>query len=66
MVNHGVTCLGANMKQAFYRCLIVEDAAKSLVAACAVGKPQFLTPQQEADLMSLDAPHHRIKMMEEK
>lgn len=64
MVNHGVTCLGTTMRQAYFRCLICEDAAKSLVAACVVGKPQFFTPRQETDLMSLDAPHHRIKMMQ--
>ncbi len=65
MCNHGVCCLGVNMKQAFYRCLVAEDAAKSLVAATIVGKPQLLTPEQEVDLMSLAAPQHRVKMMEE-
>ena len=64
MANHGVCCLGVNMKQAYYRCLIVEDAAKSLVAAAVVGKPQFLPPQEEQDLMSQAAPQHRIRMME--
>ncbi len=40
-----------NMKQAFYRCLIVEDAAKSMVAAAVVGKPRFFTKEQEKDVM---------------
>ncbi len=64
MTNHGICALGVNMKQAFYRCLIVEDAAQSLVAATIVGKPQILTPEQEVDLMSLSGPQHRVKMME--
>jgi L-fuculose-phosphate aldolase len=64
MANHGVCALGVTMKQAFYRCLIVEDAAKSLVAATVVGTPQILTPEQEAELMSQSGPQHRIKMME--
>jgi len=64
MCNHGVCCVGVNMKQAFYRCLVAEDAAKSLVAATVVGKPQILTAEQEIDLMSLSAPQHRVKMME--
>ena len=64
MANHGVCALGLNMKQAFYRCLIVEDAAKSLVAAAVVGTPQILTPEQEADLMAQSGPQHRVKMME--
>ncbi len=66
MTNHGVCALGVNMKQAFYRSLIVEDAAKSLVAASIVGKPQILTPQQEDDIMAQSSAHHRIKMMEGK
>lgn len=64
MANHGVCALGASMKQAFYRCLVAEDAAKSLVAASVVGTPQILTPQQEDELMSQSGPQHRIKMME--
>jgi L-fuculose-phosphate aldolase len=64
MVNHGVAALGSTMKQAFYRCAVVEDAAKSLVAAAAVGKPRFLTARQVRDLMALEGPKHRIKMME--
>ena len=64
MTNHGVCAVGVNMKQAFWRCLIVEDAAQSLVAASVVGKPQLLTPEQEKDLMALSGPQHRVKMME--
>ncbi len=63
MTNHGMLATGATMKQAFYRCLVVEDAAKSMIAAAIVGKPQFLTEQQQADLASLDAVRHRIKTM---
>lgn len=64
MANHGVCCVGVNMKQAFWRCLVAEDAAKSLVVATVVGTPQILTKRQENDLMSLAAPQHRVKMME--
>jgi L-fuculose-phosphate aldolase len=64
MVNHGVLAVGATMKQAYYRCVVVEDAAKSMIAAAIVGKPIFLTKKQIADLMALDGPKHRIKMME--
>ncbi len=64
MVNHGVAALGATMKQAFYKCLVVEDAAISMVAAATVGKPRFLTRDEQADLMALDAPRHRVHMME--
>jgi len=63
MANHGLIATGANMKQAFYRCLVVEDAAKSMVAAAIVGRPRFLTPEEQADLRGLGAVQHRIKTM---
>jgi len=63
MVNHGMLATGANMEQAYYRCVVVEDAAKSMIAAAIVGKPQFLTAQQQADLIALDAVKHRVKTM---
>ena len=63
MVNHGMIAQGANAKQAFYRCVVVEDAAKSMIAASIVGKPRFLTPKQQKDLMSLGSVQHRIKTM---
>jgi L-fuculose-phosphate aldolase len=66
MVNHGVVALGVTQKQAYYRCVVVEDAAKSLVAAAVVGKPRFLTEQQCQDLRGLDAAQHRVKTMEGK
>lgn len=64
MVNHGILAVGVTLKQAYYRCVVVEDAAKSMVAAAAVGTPRFLTDAEVQDLMALDAPKHRINMME--
>ena len=64
MVNHGVLAVGVKLKQAYYRVAVVEDAAKSLVAACVVGRPHFLTPAQADEILSLDAVKHRMKMME--
>ncbi len=63
MANHGMIATGANMKQAFYRCLVVEDAAKSMIAAAIVGTPRFLTAEQQAELCALGAVQHRIKTM---
>ncbi len=65
MVNHGIAALGVTMKQAYYKCLVVEDAAISMVAAAAVGKPRFLSESEQADLMQLDAAKHRVKMVEQ-
>lgn len=65
MVNHGVLAVGVNVKQAFYRVVVVEDAAKSFVAAASVGKPIFFTQEQVDEILSLDAVKYRTKMMEE-
>ena len=63
MVNHGVLAVGSTMQQAYFRCVVVEDAAKSLLAASIVGKPRFLGKKQIKDLMSLDRVRHRIAVM---
>ncbi|MBN1671409.1 MAG: class II aldolase/adducin family protein [Kiritimatiellae bacterium] len=65
MVNHGVLAVGRNMKEAFFRCCVVEDAAKSLVAASAVGRPKFLTDDEVAEINSLDAVKFRARKMGE-
>jgi len=64
MANHGALAVGVNMKQAYYRVDIVEDAAKSLIAATIVGIPRFLSQEQADDLMSQEGPRHRVKMMQ--
>ena len=63
MENHGMIAAGATMRQAYYRCLIVEDAAKSMVAAAVAGTPRFLTPEQQHELLSLGAVQHRMAVM---
>lgn len=64
MVNHGVLAVGFTMQQAFFRCIVAEHAAISLVAASIVGKPRFLSKKQANDILSLDAVKHRTKMAE--
>jgi len=65
MVNHGVLAVGANVKQAYYRVAVVEDAAKSFVAAAVVGTPRFFTQAEVDEILSLDAVKFRSKMMEQ-
>lgn len=62
--NHGVVTLGRSMRQAFFRACVAEDAAKSYVAAAIVGKPEFLTEAQIAELKKSAAGRHRLRMME--
>lgn len=65
MVNHGVLAVGVNVKQALFRVMVVEHAAISLVAACAVGQPKFFTRAQVAEILSLDAVQYRTKLLEQ-
>ena len=65
----GTDCLSSPKplaaSQRLYRSLIVEDAAKSLVVAAVVRKPQLFTEAHEEDIMAQGGSHHRIRMMEE-
>lgn len=66
MVNHGVLGVGLTVKEAYYRVVVVEDAAKSLVAASIVGRPRFFTQEQVDEILSLDAVQYRQKRMGER
>lgn len=59
MSNHGVLAVGKTLKEAYYRNLIIEDAAKSLVAASIVGKPRFLTKEEIEEIRNLDSTAYR-------
>jgi L-fuculose-phosphate aldolase len=63
MINHGVLAVGKTVRQAFFRCLVVEDAGKSQMAATVVGTPQFLTQEQIEELKNLNAVKHRMNVM---
>lgn len=64
MSNHGVVALGKTMKQAFYRCCVAEDAAKSFLAATLAGRPQFLSDALVAELQGLDSGAYRTRVAE--
>lgn len=64
MENHGILAVGTTLKQALYRCLVVEDAAKSMVAAAIVGTPRFFTQAQVDELLNLDAAQYRMRVMD--
>ena len=66
MANHGVLAVGLTATEAYYRVAVVEDAAKSMIAAAAVGTPQFFTDEQVEEIRSLDAVKYRARKMGEK
>jgi L-fuculose-phosphate aldolase len=65
MANHGVLAVGRTVTEAYYRVVVVEDAAKSMIAAAVVGNPRFLTDAQVEEIRSLDAVKYRAKKMGE-
>ncbi len=50
MSNHGVLAVGATLKEAVDRNVLLESAAKSLVAASIVGRPRFLTQEEVEEI----------------
>ena len=46
LAHHGLLTVGTDVREAYYRCVVAEDAAKSVVAAAAVGTPQYLDEEQ--------------------
>ena len=40
LANHGVVTVGYNLREAYFRTLVVDDAAKAYVAALAAGSPR--------------------------
>jgi L-fuculose-phosphate aldolase len=64
LANHGLLTVGANLKEAYYRTLLIEDACKSLLAANVLGKMQFFTPEQMAQIIGLEAERYRKSLLE--
>lgn len=63
LANHGCITVGATLKEAFYRADIIEDAAKSLVVAMAVGKPRFYTDEEQQAIKNLEAENYRLTIL---
>lgn len=64
MRNHGIVCLGKTMRQAYFRCGLVEDTATSFVAAAVAGTPQFLTEEQISAIHRLAGAAYRKQILE--
>jgi len=66
MANHGVVTVGVNLKEAYYRSVVIEEAAKSLVAASVVGRPRFLLDEEIEQIKKLPAVKHRKEVVQER
>jgi len=63
MANHGVVTVGYNLREAYFRALLVEDAAKIYVAALAAGTPHVFTEQETAEVDHLGAEDYRRALL---
>ncbi len=63
LANHGLLTVGANVREAYFRNLLVEEAAKTWLAARAAGQPYVLTPQEVHDVFHLEAEDYRRALL---
>lgn len=63
MRNHGVLAFGENLREAFYRSIIIEEASKSLIAAKVVGNPRFFTKEEIEEIRNLESTKYRRKVI---
>ena len=59
MCNHGLLTVGANLKEAYYRALLIEDACKTFVMTKMLGKMKFFTRKQVEQINNLEAESYR-------
>ncbi|HEU5080665.1 MAG TPA: class II aldolase/adducin family protein [Opitutaceae bacterium] len=61
--NHGLIALGATPSAVLAATLMADKAARILIGAASIGKPQFLTAAQVARIAGRPDEHHRRKVL---
>ena len=61
--NHGVLTVGSNVREAYFRNVIIEEAAKTWLAARAAGTPHVLTPDEVHEVYHLEAEDYRRALL---
>ncbi|NQT82753.1 class II aldolase/adducin family protein [bacterium] len=61
--NHGIIAVGHNLREAFYRAMLVEAAAQALVAGTSVGKMRFLNREEVAKIRALSQVQYRVNLL---
>jgi len=61
--NHGLLTVGANLREAYFRNLLIEEAAKTWLAAKAAGVPYVLTPEEVHEVYHLEAEDYRRALL---
>ncbi|HID96276.1 MAG TPA: class II aldolase/adducin family protein, partial [Candidatus Latescibacteria bacterium] len=61
--NHGLLTVGYNLKEAYYRTLLIEDACKTLIAARCLGRMRFFTPEEVKQVEGLKVEAYRRSLL---
>ncbi len=61
--NHGLVTVGNNLKEAFYRTEIIEEAARILIVSRIFGKPRFLKKKEIEGIKNLKAEDYRRMLL---
>lgn len=61
--NHGLVTVGSNLKEAYYRTLLVEDGIKTVIFAKLLGKMHFFTEEQIEEINNLEVEKYRKKLL---
>ena len=61
--NHGVITIGCSVREALTRMIVIEDQAKTQVAALVAGKPRTLTVKEQNAIRHADAAAYRRKLL---
>jgi len=62
--NHGIVTWGTSWRQAFSKMIIIEDTAKTQMAALIAGKPQPLTEAEVNHVRGMEVEAYRRKIIE--
>lgn len=63
--NHGALAVGINLKEAFYRNITLEEAAKILFISRTMGTPTILTHREVEEIENLTAEAYRRKLVKD-
>jgi L-fuculose-phosphate aldolase len=58
--------VGENLKEAFYRAFIIEEAARALVAGAVLGKVRFLSDEEAARIRGLEKVQYRMNVLKKR
>lgn len=61
--NHGAITVGGNLKEAYYRTEILEDAAQIYYLSLQCGKPRFLSEDECSAVLNLESERYRINLL---